>query len=343
MANIVYAEIVGTRMAEEGSGGFTTNYTSYSVLVYYSNGVVELVEGNVHKVSPYLPYMRPRGDMNQLKPILDQMEQRLERSIRDTVQDSVNAILVEQRNPLPGGLTGKSGSEAKAILEEAGFRAEYYPVFPAGATGTVLQCERKKNNPMTIVLKMKYDIPDVTGLDKDTAIGKLKNAGFTPVLKINLEDVKNPGVWMENSVVRTERGEDLTQVNVFVYRKKKDEYAFCKAIEDVWSDAEIYSIWKKTGMAELYPFVDQELKTKLEFEKEYGCARSAIEDLKKRLWEELVSGVHHRISDDEDWLDDSSEFVRCPQCQKRVSRDFIRARRKCPECGRLYRYQKLKA
>ena len=37
-----------------------------------------------------------------------------------------------------------------------------------------------------------------------------------------------------------------------------------------------------------------------------------------------------------DWIDDGDNFVRCPQCNSRMSIDFIKARRKCPDCGTVY-------
>ena len=56
MARIKYAEIVGTRMAEEGGGGYTVNSTSYSVLVFCQDGSVELVEGSAKDIKHLLPY-----------------------------------------------------------------------------------------------------------------------------------------------------------------------------------------------------------------------------------------------------------------------------------------------
>lgn len=41
-------------------------------------------------------------------------------------------------------------------------------------------------------------------------------------------------------------------------------------------------------------------------------------------------------SENPDWPDDGDGFVRCPRCRKRMSIDFIKARRQCPDCGCAY-------
>ena len=71
---IIYAEIVGTRMAQEGGAGITLNSTSYSVLTYYDNGDVELYEGNANAIKPLLKYMKPRNDTRQIIERIDQLE-----------------------------------------------------------------------------------------------------------------------------------------------------------------------------------------------------------------------------------------------------------------------------
>ena len=44
-----------------------------------------------------------------------------------------------------------------------------------------------------------------------------------------------------------------------------------------------------------------------------------------------------RKSDDPDWIEDEEpDYVRCPECNKKMCIDFIRARKKCPDCGREY-------
>ncbi len=78
---IVQAEIVGTRMAENGSAGITFNSTSYSVLIFYSNGDVDLAEGDVHSIRPLLRYIKPGVDT---KAILERIE-KLEQTMKDYI------------------------------------------------------------------------------------------------------------------------------------------------------------------------------------------------------------------------------------------------------------------
>ena len=70
---ITYAEIAGTRMAENGIG-LTINSTSYSVLIFYNNGDIELHEGDADSIKPFLPYMRPKCDMMQLASAVNRLE-----------------------------------------------------------------------------------------------------------------------------------------------------------------------------------------------------------------------------------------------------------------------------
>ena len=76
---ITHAEIVGTRMAENGAMGYTVNSTSYSVLVYYSNGDVEIHEGNADSLKPFLPFIKPKNDSAELVSAIN----RLEKTMKD--------------------------------------------------------------------------------------------------------------------------------------------------------------------------------------------------------------------------------------------------------------------
>ena len=71
---ITHAEIVGTRMAENGAMGYTVNSTSYSVLVYYSNGDVEIHEGNADSLKPFLPFIKPKNDSAELVSAINHLE-----------------------------------------------------------------------------------------------------------------------------------------------------------------------------------------------------------------------------------------------------------------------------
>ena len=269
MALITYAEIVGTRMAEEGSGGYTVNSTSYSVLIFYSDGTVNLVEGGASQIRPFLPYMKPRSDFNMLQPMLERLEAKLEASIEKTVKSSINGILYESRNPLPKGLTGTTGQEAKALLEKAGFKVVFSPAVPASTTGMVLECVRKEDDPMTAILIMKYDMPDITGMDVDMAIQKLRNAGFRSTIK----RIQSEGS-AENSVIYAGRDDASLDVTLYVCNNiRPEENAFLEALDRATNMMDIWKIWENSGLAERYPDINKQLESKKEFERLYGRIR----------------------------------------------------------------------
>ena len=279
MASIIRAEIVGTRMAENGSYGYTVNSTSYSVLVFYSNGVVELVEGDAKQINPLLPYMSPREDFNQLKSLLEQFEMQLKTDISHIVEKA----LFENRNPLPEGLTGKSGSEVKKILENAGFKVEFFPINSEKTSGTVMECERKTGDLMTVILKMRYDMPNVEDLHVNEAIQKLKNAGFIPKI------IKGPCEFAEEdkvfNIVR--EGDGINVILWVCNNEKREEYEFIEKIKQLDSMIDIWKCWENSSLVERYPNVNECIKKKKDIERIYG---------------KVVVGINKSIQDIENML-----------------------------------------
>ena len=88
-------------------------------------------------------------------------------------------------------------------------------------------------------------------------------------------------------------------------------------------------------LAELHSqgiLTDEEFSTK----KAQLLEKMGQQDLPSDIQEDKPSKSKQLI-DDSDWIDDGDNFVRCPTCNTRMSIDSIRARKKCPDCGRLYR------
>ena len=56
-----YLNVCATALSNPGHN-VTTNYTYYSVLVYYDDGRVELVEGDSKEIETYLSYMKSPTD-----------------------------------------------------------------------------------------------------------------------------------------------------------------------------------------------------------------------------------------------------------------------------------------
>ena len=269
MASIVYAEIVGTRMAEEGQGGFTVNSTSYSVLLFYDIGNVELIEGNAKQIRPYLAYMRPHNDTNQINMMLSRFEEQLKKDISQIVENAVQDILFEQSNPLPTGITGKSREEAISILTDAGFRVELSPIAPDTTPGTVIECTRKTGDHMTVVLKIKYNMPDVNGMTSENALKQLQSAGFHVVIKRDVNDSVD-----DNHVFKVIRDGDSLDVILWVSDKKKNiehtlanEINTCKSMKDIWE------YWQSSELSSRYEEVGRKIKSKYDIERMYGKSR----------------------------------------------------------------------
>lgn len=193
MANIISAEIVGTRTAINGSMGYNVNSTDYSVLLFYDNGHVDLIEGDAAQIRPFLQYMHPRNDYKQLTTILNQLEDKLKMDISSLV----NKMLLENNNPIPRDITGRKLQDAKTTLENAGFKVILSPVAPDKTQGTVMECRRKVDELMTVILKINYDIPEVIGMNENEAKNTLRSAGFTPVVKMKYYEGIEPGKVME--------------------------------------------------------------------------------------------------------------------------------------------------
>ena len=56
----------------------------------------------------------------------------------------------------------------------------------------------------------------------------------------------------------------------------------------------------------------------------------------KPVQNDQISRLAQQKNEDARWLDDGAGFVLCPVCHKRMSIDFIKARRSCPDCGCEY-------
>ncbi len=276
MAFITYAEIVGTRVALDGANGYSVNSTSYSVLVHYSDGTRDLVEGSAEEIKPLLPFMSSRGYFSELLPILDEFEKKLKEDITLLVQQ----VLVENNNPLPNGITGKRDKEAKAILEAAGFKVELSPMPPMHAGGVVMECRRKDGELMTVILKMKYDIPDVNGMQANDAANILRLAGFSPIIKRQICEHA-----IQDHVFNVQYEGGTLDVKLFVCDNILiNESNFMHSIQDCKTVSEIYSIWHKSRLANQYSEANDIIMKEKSSEEKFGSKTIAqIDSLKNSL------------------------------------------------------------
>ena len=272
--NIKYAEIVGTRMAEEGSGGYTVNSTSYSVLVFTTSGTVELVEGSATEIRHLVPYMRPHNDPERLESILSQFEDRLKKDI-DQVIDAKIGKVIDTLYPLPE-VKNKPYEEAKAILEKAGFVVELKKTTKASEDKSlVIQCTRKDKTMRTAVIHLGYAIPDVCGMSIDEATQTLQNAGFNVTVKNVLNQEYEDG-----AVIGAEYADDKDDDLVLYindlsgFNPDSVEDTFLYEMQNKASMSEIYDLWDYYDLGRRYKNIDSYIKMRKESETKSGVPKN---------------------------------------------------------------------
>lgn len=71
MAAIKYTSIINSFVSPEGSFGAITNYIYYSVLVVYSDGTKEIIEGKSKEIAPLLSFLRtPVDELQEIKQLI---------------------------------------------------------------------------------------------------------------------------------------------------------------------------------------------------------------------------------------------------------------------------------
>lgn len=110
---------------------------------------------------------------------------------------------------------------------------------------------------------------------------------------------------------------------------------FLEEIIDVSSMMDIWKIWEKHDLKELYPEADDFIKQYKETERMYGISGDI--NKKKAQIEMLLMGDEQseEIKDEFGWIIDrvDNKFVKCPECGKRFSADYMKYRKECSECG----------
>lgn len=278
MAKIIRAEIVGTRMAEEGGGGFTYNSTSYSVLVFYDNGICDLVEGSAEQIRPFLAYMKPREEYIPpvLSPILAQFEEKLKKDLISIIRK----VLAENNNPIPPGILGKRDREATEILTAAGFKVETEYTVPVNTHGTVIQCTRKDNDPRTVVLKIKYDVPNVQGLKQEAARKNLRSAGFSVATKSQICE----GLEQGTVIAALPESGTMNVTLIVCDNMKLGESKFVSQMQKCTTLSDIWKLWKTTEMNSKHQSVTEMIEREKNSEEKFGKKTSTqIESIKRTI------------------------------------------------------------
>ncbi|MBR3333318.1 MAG: PASTA domain-containing protein [Clostridia bacterium] len=285
--SIAYAEIVGIRMAQEGSGGYTVNSTCYSVLLFGSNGSVDLIEGDANAIRPYLRYMRPHND----EVSLNRFGEKLKKDLNEIIDAKINKVY-NAAFPLPD-VKNMAYEEAKKMLEEFGFTVELKnPKKEKDAKGLVIECYRKDNTIRTAVVRLGYLIPDVSGLSPDDAIQVLEGAGFT----VTVKTIRKEG-YADKTVIGAEYADDgdrnlyLLQNDMSNSGGATSETTFLYEIRNKASVSEIYDVWDSYDLGIKYKNIDSYIKMKMDFEKKVGVPKN-IEEIKN-----VIEGMLQKQSD----------------------------------------------
>ena len=110
---------------------------------------------------------------------------------------------------------------------------------------------------------------------------------------------------------------------------------FLGEIVDASSMIDIWKIWEKHDLKELYPEANDYIKQYKETERTYGVLGDINQ--KKAQIEKLLMGDDQgeEIRDEFGWIIDKvdNKFVKCPECGKRFSADYMKYRKECSECG----------
>ena len=92
MAAIKYTSIINSFVSPEGSFGAITNYIYYSVLVVYSDGTKEIIEGKGKEIAPLLYFLRtPVDELQEIKQLITSIPWEI-RSINDNMTNVIDIL-----------------------------------------------------------------------------------------------------------------------------------------------------------------------------------------------------------------------------------------------------------
>ena len=206
MAAIKYTNIINSFVCEEGSMGQFTNYVYYSVLVVYTDGTAEIVEGNAKKISPLLFFLRtPVDELQEIKQIITRLPSELN-TINEKIDEKMSYVL-DSLYPIPD-VRGMKEAEAVKCIEAH----ELVPNITQNdgishSDGTVYSLKRSSINFKHVDVGITHGIPAVDGLTKDVAIEMLEKVGFQAKVKyVHSQEQK------QDIVLRYHRVDDMNPV-----------------------------------------------------------------------------------------------------------------------------------
>lgn len=191
MAGIVSAQVLGIRTAEntktlgihdtnnvnELGRTIVVNSTLYSVLVFYDDGTITIVEGDSDAVAPFMQYIPRQDSTDSISKLLEKHESKMKALFDSEVLKVFDAL-----RPVPE-VYGLREDKAIALLQEKDFVIHLVNEYPANIPlGVVYACKRQTDAPMTVDLDIRHALPNVVNLPEEQALARLKAAGFTPTV-----------------------------------------------------------------------------------------------------------------------------------------------------------------
>lgn len=186
--DIVSAQVLGIRTSEntktlgihdtnnvnELGKTIIVNSTQYSVLVFYSDGSTEIVEGDANAVHDLMQYVPRQDSTEAIARMLEEHESKVKAMLADEVLKVFDAL-----RPVPK-VEGLIEDEAIALLREKDFVVHLVNSYPENIPlGVVYACKRQIGAPMTVDLDIRHALPDVVNLPEEEALVRLRKAGFT--------------------------------------------------------------------------------------------------------------------------------------------------------------------
>ena len=274
MAAIKYTSIINSFVSQEGDFGMYTNYIYYSLLVVYTDGTAEIVEGKNNDIRYLLSYLRtPIDELKEIKQTISHLPSQLN-TISEKIDEKLSYV-IDSLYPIPD-VRGMKEAEALKCIEE-------YNLVPntiqndgiSHGEGTVYSLKRNAFNFKRVDVGITHGIPAVDGLTKDVAIEILEKVGFQVKAKYVPSQEQEKDI-----VLRYHRIDDTNpMVELEVGSSKPVDEKLIQFFESINSATRfqiIASQWNTSGLNEnpLYADMDKKIKSKAETERMYGPNRN---------------------------------------------------------------------
>ena len=297
MALIKYTSILNSFVSQEGSMGTYTNYIYYSVLVVYTDGRAEIVEGNKNTIAPLLAFLRtPIDELQDIKQTIRSLSTDISSDISSDISIISQKIdynmnyVLDSLYPIPD-VRGMKQDEAIKRLEECGLIPNIVQSDGSPDDKQVISfLQRNRRNFKYIDIGTSQNVPAVDGLTKDVAVEVLEKAGFQVEVKYVPSQEHEKDI-----VLRYSRNDNSTLVvELEVGSLKPVDEKLIQFFESIDSSNRFQIIarqWNQFGLNEnpLYADIDKKIKSKSEIERMYGPKRDPqvikdfIEELRTQL------------------------------------------------------------